>query len=180
MALRTRIRQKRICFTLNNYTSEDESRIQHNIENYQYAVYGRETAPTTGTKHLQGFINFKSKREFNAIRDIIGSGCHIEGAKGTDVQNQIYCTKSGDFWEYGIPVGQGKRSDLDSVAEDIKGGMGLFDVVNEHTSTFIRYPRGIKDAIEILRSGAPGSGRSFKTQVSYAQHFFIIYYMLHT
>lgn len=48
------IRLKRICFTLNNYGPEDENRIQSNGELYRYAIYGREVAPTTGTKHLQG------------------------------------------------------------------------------------------------------------------------------
>jgi len=49
-----RTRLKRVCFTLNNYTDEDERRIQEGIELYRFAIYGRETAPTTGTRHLQG------------------------------------------------------------------------------------------------------------------------------
>lgn len=50
----SRNRLKRVCFTLNNYTEEDEQRIQAGVEFYRYAVYGRELAPTTGTRHLQG------------------------------------------------------------------------------------------------------------------------------
>lgn len=49
-----RNRLKRICFTLNNYTEEDERRIQESSEIYRYAIYGRELAPTSGTPHLQG------------------------------------------------------------------------------------------------------------------------------
>lgn len=49
-----RNRLKRVCFTLNNYSEEDERRIQEGTEFYRYAVYGRELAPTTGTRHLQG------------------------------------------------------------------------------------------------------------------------------
>nr|QJI53602.1 MAG: replication associated protein [Circoviridae sp.] len=52
MAVRNRL--KRICFTLNNYTEEDEQRIQQSVDLYQYAIYGREVAPGTGTRHLQG------------------------------------------------------------------------------------------------------------------------------
>lgn len=52
---------RRICFTLNNYGEEDERRIKTEAHRYKYAVYGRETAPTTGTRHLQGYINFRNR-----------------------------------------------------------------------------------------------------------------------
>lgn len=52
---------RRICFTLNNYNGEDEQRIQNETARYKYAIYGRETAPTTGTRHLQGYINFLNR-----------------------------------------------------------------------------------------------------------------------
>ncbi|AFS65285.1 replication-associated protein [Dragonfly associated cyclovirus 3] len=49
-----RQRLKRIVFTLNNYCEDDFVRIQSYVEIYQYCVVGRETAPETGTPHLQG------------------------------------------------------------------------------------------------------------------------------
>lgn len=52
----TRRQLKRVCFTLNNYGEDDETRIQGSTDLYQYAIYGRETAPNTGTRHLQGNV----------------------------------------------------------------------------------------------------------------------------
>lgn len=98
------VQNKRICFTLNNYSEEDEQRIQANTELYLYAVYGRETAPTTGTRHLQGFINFKKKQVFRFIREILGGVAHVVPAKGSDEDNQIYCTKDGEFAEAHLSV----------------------------------------------------------------------------
>ncbi|UDN67424.1 replication-associated protein [robinz virus RP_1170] len=166
---------KRICFTLNNYTEEDEQRIQQSIEFYVFAVYGRETAPSTGTKHLQGFINFRTKREFSRIKDIVGERAHIEQARGTDSDNQVYCKKDGSFWEHGAPVGQGKRTDLEECIELIKGGAELYDIVERYTSQFIRYPRGIERTVEILGAGRPGGGRQFKTGYRFVKLQFIVY-----
>ncbi|UDN67416.1 replication-associated protein [robinz virus RP_736] len=162
--MRIRRQMKRISFTLNNYTEEDEQRIQQSFEFFQYAIYGRETAPTTGTRHLQGFINFKSKRELCAIKAIIGDRAHIEASRGTDHDNKTYCSKDGDMWEFGTPVGQGKRNDLEALSTDIKDGLDLYSVVEKHTSQFIRYSRGIERAIQILNGGRPGCGRNFKTE----------------
>lgn len=85
-------------FTLNNWT-EDE---YHNLINYEstYIIIGKETAPTTGTPHLQGYIRFK-----NAVR--LTTLCaafpkiHWEPAKGTPEQNITYCQKENNWEEHG-------------------------------------------------------------------------------
>ncbi|QFR58251.1 replication associated protein [Capybara associated cyclovirus 1] len=141
---RVRRRIKRVCFTLNNYTEDDEQRIQQYANDYEYCIYGREIAPSTGTHHLQGFINFKVRREFATIKRIIGNTAHIEPSNGTDVQNKEYCSKGNNIWEYGKPSKQGKRSDLDSVVETIKSARTLADIVSQHPSMYIRYHRGIE------------------------------------
>lgn len=163
---------KRICFTLNNYSEDDETRIQSNVELYQYAIYGREEAPTTGTRHLQGFINFKRRESFNRIKDIIGQNAHIELARGSDQQNKTYCSKDGNNWEFGEARGQGHRSDLESVVIDIKNGNSLRDIVESHTGTFIRYYRGIERTLQIYDSEIHGRIRNFKTQVSYIRRIY--------
>lgn len=157
---------KRVCFTLNNYTDQDETRIKDNEEYYQYCVYGRETAPTTGTPHLQGYVNFRTKRAFNAIKELLGQSAHIESAKGTDQQNRTYCIKGGDFVEYGTPRGQGHRSDLENVVDLIKSGRTIKEIAESETVQFIKYYRGIERTWQLI---CPTSGlgvRSFKTEVS--------------
>lgn len=86
------------CYTLNNYSREDEQRIQ-SID-CSYHIYGRETAPTTGTPHLQGYIKFGNPRSLTSIRNVL-LRCHISACKGTATQNIEYCSKSGDYWEKG-------------------------------------------------------------------------------
>ena len=47
---------RRFCWTLNNYTEEDVDVLQKDLaELCKFAIFGRETCPNTGTKHLQGF-----------------------------------------------------------------------------------------------------------------------------
>ncbi|AXL65891.1 replication-associated protein [Spinybacked orbweaver circular virus 2] len=171
-----RQRLKRIVFTLNNYCEDDFVRIQSYVEIYQYCVVGRETAPETGTPHLQGFINFKSKREFGTIKTIVGDRAHIEPAKGNDVQNKEYCTKGGDYWECGTPSGPGYRSDLADVVQTVKGAKRLREVVERHPCEFIKYHRGIEKLFGMLSErekrnwktetivyyGDPGAGKSRK------------------
>nr|WAE42124.1 MAG: replication associated protein [Cressdnaviricota sp.] len=94
----------------------------------EYLVFGRETCPDTGRKHLQGYFSFKSQRSWDALQKKL-SPMHIEVSKGSPIQNFIYCTKgfagdensTGDFYEKGErPKGAGKRTDLDKIKELVK------------------------------------------------------------
>ncbi|ASH99186.1 replication-associated protein [Giant panda circovirus 2] len=74
-----------------------------------YLLYGRESAPTTGQRHLQGYIVFSSRRGLNAVRALL-PGAHFERAKGSHKQNYDYCTKDGDFEESGeLPADKGGK-----------------------------------------------------------------------
>lgn len=96
------IRGKSFCFTFNNYTPEDEVRIQ-GIE-CVYIVYGREVGES-GTPHLQGYIRFLSQKAFNVVRRLL-SPAHVENAVTTTAAIE-YCKKDGDVFEKGIqPVGR--------------------------------------------------------------------------
>lgn len=95
-------------FTLNNYTSEDEENIK--ALSARYIVYGREVAPTTGTKHLQGYIYFNEAKTFSSIKKKLNPRAHLELAKGTAIENQKYCCKDKDFMEIGIMPDQHKKN----------------------------------------------------------------------
>lgn len=98
-AVRAQIKCRGWCFTFNNYTEADEQRIKGIACNY--IVFGREEAPETHTKHLQGYVYFDTQRYFNGVKTMIGGNPHIEAAKGNKWQNRVYCTKTEDFWESG-------------------------------------------------------------------------------
>lgn len=89
-------------FTKNNYEEKDEEKVKWiQTQGARYIVYGRETAPTTGTKHLQGYVYFTNAKSFNKVKELLPNGSHIEKAKGTMTENYEYCSKDGDIYEFG-------------------------------------------------------------------------------
>lgn len=150
---------KRVCFTLNNYTEADITRI-NGIE-CEYIIYGRETAPVTGTKHLQGYVRLKSPRKFVWWKKALGAA-HIERSKGDEASNKEYCSKSGDFYERGdfIPR-MGKRG----AREDLKGCLAAFQTggaaaaMEAHGTTYIRYHRHIRHVAGELQLASRSSVR---------------------
>lgn len=104
---------RRYCFTFNNYTAADESRIQGlaATDRVKYLVYGRERGDS-GTPHLQGFVIFNSSTVFNTVKTLLGDRVHVEAARGTSQQASDYCKKDGDYFEHGdVGSKQGKRTD---------------------------------------------------------------------
>jgi len=102
-------------FTLNNYTPLEYANIIINYHEYKYCVIGREIGEE-GTNHIQGYVYFKNPRHFEGVKSILGNRIHLEYSKGNAEQNFKYCTKEGNWAEYGKIPKQGKRTDL----EDIK------------------------------------------------------------
>lgn len=92
-------RTRNFCFTWNNYT-ESQLELLDKIE-VTYLVYGFEEAPTTGTKHLQGFVVFPNAKTHSAVCKLF-TGAHVEVAKGGVSANYTYVTKTGKFKERGI------------------------------------------------------------------------------
>lgn len=107
---------KRWCFTLNNYSSDDERRIKDlaDASDVTYLVSGREVA-STGTPHLQGFVILDRRRRLSYVRALFPRGVHLECARGTSEQAASYCKKDGDFDEFGtFSTSQGRRNDWDA------------------------------------------------------------------
>ena len=80
-------------FTINNYTPEIEDLLQ---KREGFVVYGYEEAPTTGTKHLQGYMETDIRVYTRSLGKLYKG--HFEVAKGSCYQNFKYCTKSGRYW----------------------------------------------------------------------------------
>lgn len=97
-------RHRNFVFTWNNYTDEDLKRIEEDLvgegKPFKYIGYSEEVAPTTGTKHLQGFASFFNTRTIQQARSIL-VGCHVEVMLGSIAQNEDYCSKSGTLVEFG-------------------------------------------------------------------------------
>lgn len=101
-------------FTCNNPSIEDEHRCNDLSNHCTYIVFGRETAPTTGTLHLQGFVYFPNPRSFSGVRKLLPDGCHVEpkSPHSTFAQCVQYCKKDGNFIEHGTcPMDQKGKGD---------------------------------------------------------------------
>ena len=110
---------KGFCFTINNFTEDDEQEVANLAEDERvaYLIYGREEGEQ-GTPHLQGFVYFHNKIRWSTVHLLLPRA-HLEQTRGTPEQNITYCSKDGDFEEFGErPVSnQGRRSDLDRILE---------------------------------------------------------------
>ena len=81
-------------YVLNNYTPLQEV----NIGGIKcvYNVFGEEVAPTTGTKHLQGFICFSDAKTMSAVKKVMGvDSIHLEPKSpfSTFLEARNYCMK---------------------------------------------------------------------------------------
>ncbi len=118
-------------FVVNNYKNEDYDACREGFGGKaKYVVCGRETAPTTGTHHLQGYVTFKGPQLETSVRRYFAGRGNWRVAKGNAEQNRVYCSKGGDFLEFGTCPKQGARTDLAIVREIIEGGSGVRAVMD--------------------------------------------------
>lgn len=139
------------CFTLNNYTDEEENSLQSWLaESSDYATYGYEIGEE-GTPHLQGYFELHSKKRFTAVKSSLRSSglerVHLERRRGTAQEASDYChkesNKPGFFYGTISKSSQGKRNDLAALREDLLAKKPLLDIAQDHFGAFIRYQRGI-------------------------------------
>ena len=95
-------RAKRWFVTINNYIQDDILFIESDTFQSlcKYIVYGKEEAPTTGTKHIHLYFRLVSKLYKNSIKKMFPRGI-IEVAKGDEVSCFQYCSKEGNYKEFG-------------------------------------------------------------------------------
>jgi len=87
-------------FTINNPAEDKPFKDRWNLTTTgaSYLVYGVEYAPTTGTKHLQGFIYFENARTFSSVKNILTHNPHLEGV--FDIASTILYTKKGPHCQW--------------------------------------------------------------------------------
>lgn len=101
------------CFTVNNYTDEDE--VQLDSLECKYMIYGHEICPTTGTPHLQGYVYLSFQRTMSALSKDVHRASWRE-AKGNPDQNQVYCSKEAtNVKERGVkPMSQKRKGECNA------------------------------------------------------------------
>jgi len=190
---------KRWCFTIHApfYTAALLKKLQDQVGQgrpIEKLIHQEEKAPSTGILHIQGFLSVFQKKRLNQIKELIGAPqVHIEAAKGDDAAQETYCSKpetatgqhvftTNNFGKRGV---QGKRSDLDAIADRLKEGASMEDLTEDFLVPLIRYGKGIQFAQQLLRGAQATAGRPVTTIVlwgpsgtgkslwarAYAQHF---------
>lgn len=143
---------KRFTIVLNNYTDQD---IEHIITSWptivQFYILGREVAPTTNTPHLQGYVEFGSRKTLSSAKTLLGfSRLHLDFSKGTAQDNVKYCSKEDPSpLTHGTPMKQGSRSDLTAVREAILDGASYRDLAENHFNLWVRYRAAFKEYISM-------------------------------
>jgi len=144
----------------------------------QYMIYQMEKCPTTQKEHYQGYVEFTKPFKMAGVKKLFKDNTiHLEKRRGTQQQAIDYCRKlqsrMGEPVQFGDPAKQGKRNDLQEVVDRIQKKRPLREIVEECTSQYIKYSRGIEKAMAILSDvpvfqkitvyyiwGFPGTGKT--------------------
>jgi len=163
------------CFTLNNYTEDELGCLREGT--HKYIIMGKEVG-AEGTPHIQGYVEFGRTCRIRGAK--VNLGCdrlHLEARRGTQNEAIEYCKKEGNYEEHGEAAVQGRRSDLEAVAEGVVNGNTVRQIAQEFPVQYIKYNRGIEKLHFILNEspawravqvnviwGAAGTG---KTRAAY-------------
>lgn len=157
-------------FTSNNYTDETIDQLRAHAERCRYIIWGKEVAPTTGTKHLQGYMYLRDASTMSAIHSRVQPLALLK-AKGSALSNQIYCSKDAcDVEEYGTKPKQGKRNDIVHVLDLVASDESIRDIIpilssfqqlriTERLMTYYEKPRNFKPYVEWYY-GMTGTGKT--------------------
>lgn len=139
-------RWSRFVFTLNNWSETEWIQLKTLEHMTTWGILGKETAPVTGTKHIQGACTVGKQVALSTIKKWPGlARAHIEEMKGSPLDSQKYCSKEGDFYEWGKKPKPGERTDLINVAKKVLEGATMQQLANDiETSTMVvKYHRGL-------------------------------------
>lgn len=175
-------RYRNFCFTLNNYTNEEYDNLKKVAEECKWAIIGKEVGEQ-GTPHLQMCFVFKNAKTLSALK-AINNRMHVEVMKGSFKSNHTYCTKDGNFLEFGErpkdPVEKGedekakwkgilenaKKRNLEEIMEDYpKEFIGSYRVIKQLGVDFMKEPEALEDVCGEWHWGPPKTGKSQSARI---------------
>jgi len=157
------------CFTLNNYTQTNITRLQ-SLTNHscplryknkvQYIIFQEEVAPSTHTPHLQGYVEFSTRLRMDLIKELLTgdphSGIHLEKRSGTAIQAKEYCKKTDSRKPNTLPFESGtllittRIEEENNFISDIKDLTTPFnDIIDDHTITYLKIGSRAKEIREL-------------------------------
>ena len=145
--VRSRLRRRRYCITLNNPTVSDclrwdavllEGNLAEAAQDLTFFIVQTEKGES-GTVHYQGYVELKRAVEWSVIKRIFGERIHVEASRGNAMSNIRYCTKLEGRYVDDETIclraswGRAKRSSGDIMcAVKIMNGAKLKDIVKDH------------------------------------------------
>lgn len=144
-------------FTVNNWTEDDKNRIKGLFDDGQatFLVWGLEEAPTTGTRHLQGYICFANRKRMSQVRELIPG--HVEPKRGSVQEAYEYCKKDGVWQEWGVLPRDTCCNEIDQFKawvqdffRDKNRVPSDKDICLEWTSLWLRQRRHLQDLVTYL------------------------------
>jgi hypothetical protein len=202
---------RRFCFTKNQTEGYDGWSLEglwprilelHEEGKVTYACIGREVGDRDQGRHLQGYIQFSTKRTIVGVCRLLGTRTvNYAVANGTGRQNKAYCSKSPEaynqsdyddgspaFVEIGDLTSQGEGSSLANVARAIVDeSKSVREIALTHPEVFLRHSRGIPALVShakardipFLRSvrcqvlwGEPGTGKTYSVFNKYKEQVY--------
>lgn len=131
------------------FTWFHETPIVFDTEVMQYLAYGHETCPTTGKKHLQGWVYWTNARWKFACRRKYKA--YFEVCNGTIADQDKYCSKESSLTTFGTKPQQGTRTDLQSVVNDIKdGNLTVDEIAVDNPILYHQYGRTLSHVEDIF------------------------------
>lgn len=169
---------RNFCFTTFNTELKLERVYNDNESRIKFIVWQLESCPESKREHFQGYCELANPLSYAGIKRLFDDDTmHIEARKGTASQAREYCRKEESRidgpWEFGQISNQGKRTDIQAVAEAIKEGKTIEVIAEEHPTVVMKYTRGVRELYNILNApanrgaptieyhwGVPGAGKS--------------------
>lgn len=169
-----RIQRRRFMFTLNPKDGELPHLSMDVFSKWNactYAVFQKETAPSTGTPHYQGYCEFKQGVNLATFKRKTFSHIHVQHPDGSRAANRAYCTKRESRlegpWEFirnpqnlgggggagGPPQegGQGARNDIAEFRDAIRSGHTTDMLWDMFPSLMARYRHMVTDVRASVR-----------------------------
>lgn len=135
-------------FVLNNWTEEEvvsvDALVAGEVSGVKFLMYSKETAPTTGTPHLQGYLQMVKKCRLPALKALMPRANFIL-AKGSLASQYEYIGKAGPINEFGTPTQKGERCDMDMFKDAVKEGSTLKRLREDCSEVCAKYPRFVRE-----------------------------------
>lgn len=122
-------------------------------EKVQYYAYGKEVCPKTGKDHYQAFAYVSVAQRWSWWQKALKPN-HFEKCNGNLHQNEVYCSKSNDYTEWGLkPMGDGVKRGMLVIKDSIEAGVPLKKIQrrDDHFEDCIRYRRALKEFEQDVR-----------------------------